>query len=63
METHGDFQLRNLPRTDDGSAAVIDFERSEPGPAVRDLVRARRRVGRAHTTRLPDRSRRGEETQ
>ncbi|MFJ4580269.1 phosphotransferase [Streptomyces echinatus] len=39
VETHGDFQLRNLLRADDGSVAVIDFERSEPGPATRDLVR------------------------
>ncbi|MEV5387591.1 phosphotransferase [Streptomyces sp. NPDC052721] len=39
VETHGDLQLRNLLRADDGSLAVIDFERSEPGPAVRDLVR------------------------
>jgi aminoglycoside phosphotransferase (APT) family kinase protein len=48
---HGDNQLRNIlyapdtpARTDeaDGSGpflAVIDLERSEPGPAVRDLVR------------------------
>ncbi|MFE9826489.1 phosphotransferase [Streptomyces sp. NPDC005791] len=48
VETHGDFQLRNVLTTSDASAetddrevfvAVIDFERSEPGPAVRDLVR------------------------
>ncbi|MEV5174151.1 phosphotransferase [Streptomyces flaveolus] len=39
VETHGDLQLRNLLRTDDSALAVIDFERSEPGPAVRDLVR------------------------
>lgn len=39
VETHGDFQLRNLLRADDDALAVIDFERSEPGPAVRDLVR------------------------
>ncbi|MET7828936.1 NUDIX domain-containing protein [Streptomyces sp. NPDC005386] len=51
VETHGDFQLRNIlhdpgPRADDDEAedpgsfvAVIDLERSEPGPAVRDLVR------------------------
>ncbi|MFD9586155.1 aminoglycoside phosphotransferase family protein [Streptomyces sp. NPDC059980] len=51
VETHGDFQLRNIlhdPDTraaydhgeDSGSfVAVIDLERSEPGPAVRDLVR------------------------
>ncbi|MER8084237.1 phosphotransferase [Streptomyces sp. NPDC094048] len=38
--THGDFQLRNL-RWDEvtGSLYVIDFERSEVGPAVRDFVR------------------------
>ncbi|WP_236242396.1 phosphotransferase [Streptomyces sp. CC228A] len=38
--THGDFQLRNL-RWDEasGSLYVIDFERSEDGPAVRDFVR------------------------
>lgn len=45
VETHGDFQLRNILHTDadsaenDGFLGVIDFERSEPGPAVRDLVR------------------------
>ncbi|MFE6490711.1 phosphotransferase [Streptomyces sp. NPDC057748] len=40
VETHGDFQLRILCSDDiDGSLAVIDLERSEPGPAVRDLVR------------------------
>ncbi|MFE7393246.1 phosphotransferase [Streptomyces sp. NPDC057582] len=40
VETHGDFQLRNILRDDtDGTVAVIDLERSEPGPAVRDLVR------------------------
>ncbi|MEU1776682.1 phosphotransferase [Streptomyces sp. NPDC019922] len=48
VETHGDFQLRNVLTTSAASAetddrevfvAVIDFERSEPGPAVRDLVR------------------------
>jgi Ser/Thr protein kinase RdoA (MazF antagonist) len=39
VPTHGDFQLRNLLMDEDGSLAVIDFERSEPGPAVRDLVR------------------------
>ncbi|MFI6689362.1 phosphotransferase [Streptomyces sp. NPDC050485] len=48
VETHGDFQLRNIlfsgqptgGRGDAGShLAVIDLERSEPGPAVRDLVR------------------------
>ncbi|MEV7157045.1 phosphotransferase [Streptomyces misionensis] len=48
VETHGDLQLRNIlydPDTPGEAAgsgpflAVIDFERSEPGPAVRDLVR------------------------
>ncbi|MER7688201.1 phosphotransferase [Streptomyces sp. NPDC097610] len=48
VETHGDFQLRNILSTPDAAdetddlevvVAVIDFERSEPGPAVRDLVR------------------------
>ncbi|MFH8634900.1 phosphotransferase [Streptomyces lydicus] len=48
VETHGDFQLRNIlcaPYTADETdnrdvfVAVIDLERSEPGPAVRDLVR------------------------
>ncbi|MFE1476636.1 phosphotransferase [Streptomyces cyaneofuscatus] len=48
VETHGDFQLRNVLATSDAGTetddrevlvAVIDFERSEPGPAVRDLVR------------------------
>lgn len=47
VQTHGDFQLRNILRTDDADTAegddgflgVIDLERSEPGPAVRDLVR------------------------
>ncbi|MGI5262396.1 phosphotransferase [Streptomyces angustmyceticus] len=40
VPTHGDFQLRNL-RWDEatGSLYVIDFERSEQGPAVRDFVR------------------------
>jgi Ser/Thr protein kinase RdoA (MazF antagonist) len=40
VPTHGDFQLRNL-RWDEatGSLYVIDFERAEPGPAVRDFVR------------------------
>lgn len=40
VPTHGDFQLRNL-RWDErnGALYVIDFERSEPGPAVRDFVR------------------------
>jgi len=39
VATHGDFQPRNILQADDGTLAVIDFERSEPGPAVRDLVR------------------------
>ncbi|MFB6988729.1 GNAT family N-acetyltransferase [Streptomyces sp. NPDC056304] len=51
VETHGDFQLRNILYASDLSSltdeaedpdpfvAVIDLERSEPGPAVRDLVR------------------------
>jgi hypothetical protein len=52
VPTHGDFQLRNIlltgmPHTlPDGAEddvlpqlAVIDYERAEPGPAVRDLVR------------------------
>lgn len=40
VPTHGDFQLRNL-RWDEttGALYVIDFERSEDGPAVRDFVR------------------------
>ncbi|MCO5974972.1 phosphotransferase [Actinoallomurus soli] len=38
VPTHGDFQLRNL-LWDDGTLYVIDFERSEQGPAVRDFVR------------------------
>ncbi|MFH9561249.1 phosphotransferase [Streptomyces globisporus] len=40
VPTHGDFQLRNL-RWDESADVlyVIDFERSEPGPAVRDFVR------------------------
>ncbi|MFE2542706.1 phosphotransferase enzyme family protein [Actinacidiphila glaucinigra] len=37
VPTHGDFQLRNLLWS--GRLAVIDFERSEPQPALRDLVR------------------------
>lgn len=47
VETHGDFQLRNILATRDAAdetddrefVSVIDLERSEPGPAVRDLVR------------------------
>ncbi|WP_107121772.1 phosphotransferase [Streptomyces yokosukanensis] len=40
VPTHGDFQRRNL-RWDQstGTLYVIDFERSEDGPAVRDFVR------------------------
>ncbi|MFF9624801.1 phosphotransferase [Streptomyces griseosporeus] len=40
VPTHGDLQLRNL-RWDEAADAcyVIDFERSEEGPAVRDFVR------------------------
>ncbi|MFE6272319.1 phosphotransferase [Streptomyces goshikiensis] len=40
VPTHGDFQLRNL-RWDESADTlyVIDFERSEPGPAARDFVR------------------------
>ncbi|MFI7087617.1 phosphotransferase [Streptomyces anulatus] len=40
VPTHSDFQLRNL-RWDEAADAlyVIDFERSEPGAAVRDFVR------------------------
>ncbi|SCF95675.1 phosphotransferase [Streptomyces sp. Ncost-T10-10d] len=37
--THGDFQLRNLLLADDGSLHLVDFERSEEGPAVRDFAR------------------------
>ncbi|MFD7916776.1 NUDIX domain-containing protein [Streptomyces sp. NPDC059752] len=49
VETHGDFQLRNILYAAPGGAigaagaqgcvTVIDLERSEPGPAVRDMVR------------------------
>ncbi|MFE2849765.1 phosphotransferase [Streptomyces lavendulae] len=40
VPTHGDFQLRNLRWEDTtGTLYVIDFERSETGPAVRDFVR------------------------
>jgi Ser/Thr protein kinase RdoA (MazF antagonist) len=46
VPTHGDFQLHNLLLDQDGSLAVIDFERSEPGPAIRDLVRLCGRLGR-----------------
>lgn len=40
VPTHGDFQLRNL-RWDEAADVlyVIDFERSEEGPAIRDFVR------------------------
>ncbi|MEU8543885.1 phosphotransferase [Streptomyces sp. NPDC048717] len=40
VPTHGDFQLRNL-RWDESADIlyVIDFERSEEGPALRDFVR------------------------
>ncbi|MEU7028911.1 phosphotransferase [Streptomyces sp. NPDC046275] len=40
VPTHGDFQLRNL-RWDEVADVlyVIDFERSEEGPAIRDFVR------------------------
>ncbi|MFE0087721.1 phosphotransferase [Streptomyces sp. NPDC058991] len=40
VPTHGDFQLRNLLWDEAADALyVIDFERSEEGPAVRDFVR------------------------
>ncbi|AKN74955.1 NUDIX hydrolase [Streptomyces sp. PBH53] len=40
VPTHGDFQLRNLRWDEDADALyVIDFERSEEGPAIRDFVR------------------------
>nr|WP_301540371.1 phosphotransferase [Streptomyces sp. NRRL S-31] len=39
VETHGDLQPRNVLRAEDGTLALIDFERAAPGPAVRDLVR------------------------
>ncbi|MEU3479609.1 phosphotransferase [Streptomyces sp. NPDC033754] len=39
VATHGDFQLRNLLLAEDGTLRVIDFERSESRPAVRDFVR------------------------
>ncbi|AGF68124.1 hypothetical protein SHJGH_8462 [Streptomyces hygroscopicus subsp. jinggangensis TL01] len=40
VPTHGDFQLRNLHWDETADALyVIDFERSEEGPAVRDFVR------------------------
>ncbi|MFB6901535.1 phosphotransferase [Streptomyces hydrogenans] len=37
--THGDLQLRNLLLGADGTVRVIDFERSEPQPRVRDFAR------------------------
>ncbi|MFJ1756461.1 NUDIX domain-containing protein [Kitasatospora sp. NPDC088134] len=37
--THGDLQPRNLLLDTSGELYVIDFERSQPGPAVRDFVR------------------------
>ncbi|WP_407917404.1 phosphotransferase [Kitasatospora sp. NE20-6] len=40
VPTHGDFQLRNFRwDADVGTLYVIDFERAEPGQAVRDFVR------------------------
>ncbi|MER5890774.1 phosphotransferase [Streptomyces sp. NPDC001941] len=40
VPTHGDFQLRNLLWDASSSClSVIDFDRSEDGPAVRDFVR------------------------
>ncbi|MCX0242073.1 phosphotransferase [Streptomyces drozdowiczii] len=40
VPTHGDFQLRNLRWDEEaGTLYVIDFERSEDGPAIRDFVR------------------------
>ncbi|MFF6772718.1 phosphotransferase [Streptomyces sp. NPDC012637] len=40
VPTHGDFQLRNLRWDEDADVLyVIDFERSEEGPAIRDFVR------------------------
>lgn len=40
VPTHGDLQLRNLRRDEAGATLhVIDFERGEHGPAVRDFVR------------------------
>ncbi|MEU3607978.1 phosphotransferase [Streptomyces sp. NPDC035033] len=37
--THGDLQPRNLLLDADGTVRVIDFERSEPQPRVRDFAR------------------------
>jgi tRNA A-37 threonylcarbamoyl transferase component Bud32 len=40
VPTHGDLQLRNLRWDEDADVLyVIDFERSEEGPAIRDFVR------------------------
>ncbi|MDN0201225.1 aminoglycoside phosphotransferase family protein [Streptomyces sp. S.PNR 29] len=39
VPTIGDLQLRNALLADDGSLGVVDFERAEYGPALRDLVR------------------------
>ncbi|OKJ68760.1 NUDIX hydrolase [Streptomyces sp. CB02460] len=40
VPTHGDFQLRNLRWDEEADTLyVIDFERSEDGPAIRDFVR------------------------
>ncbi|MEU2655190.1 phosphotransferase [Streptomyces sp. NPDC007325] len=37
--THGDLQPRNLLLAGDGTLRVLDFERSEPQPVVRDMAR------------------------
>ncbi|MFJ8743216.1 phosphotransferase [Embleya sp. NPDC127516] len=39
VPVHGDLQPRNLLWSDDATVRVIDFERSEHAPAVRDFVR------------------------
>ncbi|MGQ4485410.1 phosphotransferase [Streptomyces sp. SAS_281] len=40
VPTHGDFHLRNMRWDEDtGTLYLIDFERSEDGPAIRDFVR------------------------
>lgn len=40
VPTHGDLQPRNLLWDEEsGDLHVIDFERAEPGPAIRDFVR------------------------